>query len=532
MSASLVLANGVLISGNTKPTNKIAIAIRGDRIVAIGADDGMKDMLAVGGEIIDLNGRSISAGLVDAHLHFKSYALGLRRIDLSGTKSIDEALDIVDQANDTSNSSNWLRGRGWNQTDWQSRSFPSSDDLDRVTDLKPALLHHRSGHAAWANSQALKIAGVNSETPDPPGGQIMRRPNGEPTGILFENAIKLVSKVIPRASQNEVVAAMRDAQQRCLEVGLTGFHDFDGRSCFTALQSLYEANDLRLRVVKNILVKDLPHAIGVGLRTGFGNKWISIGGVKMFADGALGSQTARMIDPYNDQPENRGIVVTDKEEMVAIAHEASLNGLAVTVHAIGDKANHDVLDVFDSIREAAQENSKKLRHRVEHAQILHSGDFARFAKLNVIASMQPIHATSDIDMADRYWGERAANSYAWRSLSNAGALLAFGSDAPVESIDPLKGIHAAVTRQRANGYPSESGWYPEQKLTLEEAVGAYTHGPAFAAGRESMMGEIALGMLADLTIYDRDISIIQPEELLDVKIAGTIVGGKIRYRNW
>ena len=532
MLANLVLINGFVNSLHPETVQTSAIAIQGDRILATGSDSEMSDLLGIGGKIINLNGCGVTAGLVDAHVHFKSFALGLNRVDLAQTKSLDEVLTMVSKATATLDSNRWLRGRGWNQSDWSSQSFPKATDLDRVTNQRPALLHHRSGHAAWANSQALRLAGISTQTPDPPGGQIMRQTDGKPNGILFENAIGLVSKVIPRASQDEIVEAMRHAQQYCLEIGLTGIHDFDGRSCFTALQSLYEADQLRLRVVKNIPVKDLTHAIGVGLRSGFGNKWISIGGIKIFADGALGSQTARMIAPYNGQPDNLGIEVTDKEEMIAQAKAASSNGLSVTVHAIGDKANHDVLDVYAAIRSEELKNQKQLRHRIEHAQILHPSDFARFAKLDVIASMQPIHATSDIEMADRYWGERASNSYAWRSLLKSGALLVFGSDAPVETIEPLKGIHAAVTRQRSNGFPSDQGWYPDQKLTLKEAIRAYTFGPAFAAGRESTMGSISPGMLADFTLYGQDIFSIPLERILDVKIAGTIVAGKIMYRNW
>ncbi len=532
MNANLVLINGFVDSLHPETVKATAIAIQDDRILATGSDSEMSGLLGSGGKIINLDGSGVTAGLVDAHVHFKSFALGLNRIDLAQTKSLDEVLVIVSEADATWDSNRWLRGRGWNQSDWQSLSFPNAADLDQVTSQRPVLLHHRSGHAAWANSQALRLAGISSDTPDPPGGQIMRYTDGKPNGILLENAINLVSKVIPRATQDEIVEAMRHAQRYCHKVGLSGIHDFDGRSCFTALQSLYEAGELRLRVVKNIPVKDLAHAIGVGLRSGFGNKWISIGGIKIFADGALGSQTARMIAPYNGQPENRGIEVTDKEEMMAYATEASSNGLSVTVHAIGDKANHDVLDVYAAIRSEERMNLRQLRHRIEHAQILHPSDFARFAELHVIASMQPIHATSDIEMADRYWGERASNSYAWRSLLESGAFLAFGSDAPVETIEPLKGIHAAVTRQRSDGFPSVQGWYPDQKLTLKEAIRAYTFGPAFAAGRESTMGNISPGMLADLTLYDCDIFSIPLERLLDVKIAGTIVAGKIMYRNW
>jgi hypothetical protein len=259
----------------------------------------------------------------------------------------------------------------------------------------------------------------------------------------------------------------------------------------------------------------------------------------MFADGALGPRTAAMLSPYENEPDNRGIVVTEKEEMMGHALMASTAGLSVTIHAIGDRANHEVLDVYEAVR---REESKRmgdpgtqttsLRHRIEHAQLLHPRDIARFAELGVIASMQPIHATSDMEMADRYWGERTRYGYAWRTLLEAGAVVVFGSDAPVESIEPLTGIYAAVSRRRPDGSPSPQGWHPEQKLTIAEAIAAYSMGAAFTSGREKTMGSIVPGKIADLTIFDRDIHQIPGDELLDVSIAGTMVAGKLHYRNW
>ena len=378
----------------------------------------------------------------------------------------------------------------------------------------------------------MRLAGVSADTPDPPGGQVQRDAAGQPTGIFFEDAIDLIMDHVPSTDEEGLVIAMRLAQERCLQAGLTGIHDFDGRRCFWALQRLRSEGELALRVVKNVPVYRLDHAIGVGLRSGFGDDWLRIGGVKIFADGALGARTAAMIDPYEGEPDNRGIVVTDKEEMFAKAEEASANGLSVTVHAIGDRANHDVLDVFAAVRKNEGASGRRLRHRIEHVQVLHPDDVTRLAELNVIASMQPIHATADMEMADRYWGERARLSYAWRTVLQTGATLAFGSDSPVEPIEPLKGIHAAVTRRQPDGKPGPDGWYPEQRLTMAEAIRAYTLGPAVAGGQEAVLGSLAPGKLADLTIYERDIFQINPDELLDVTIAGTIVGGQFKYRSW
>jgi hypothetical protein len=333
---------------------------------------------------------------------------------------------------------------------------------------------------------------------------------------------------------------MGEAQEQCLRLGLTGLHDFDGRSCFLALQALHERGELRLRMVKSIPASRLDHAVGVGLRSGFGDNWLRIGGLKMFADGALGPRTASMIEPYEREENNRGIIVTEKEEMIDKATAASANGISVAIHAIGDRANHDVLDVFSVVRRAESEKQAgasqvrqiKLRHRIEHAQIVHPDDFQRFADLNIIASMQPIHAISDMEMADAAWGARTKNSYAWRRMLDHGVSLVFGTDAPVEPIDPLATLHAATTRQKKSSHFRDESWHPEQRLTTVEAVRAYTWGPAFASGQERSLGSISPGKLADMTIFSRDIYAIPPDELMDVVVDGTIVNGKFLFRNW
>ncbi len=533
MPASLVLTNGHIYTLDPARPSATAIAIDDGRIVAVGDDDSMKALLGRGGEWIDLGGRFVTPGLVDAHVHFQHFALSLLNVDLDGAATRGEALDRIAAFAGQRRDAGWLRGRGWSQDAWPDRAFPTAADLDAIVPDRPAYFSHKSGHAAWVNSAALKLARIDATTPDPPGGQIQRDASGVPTGIFFEDAMDLVSSHIPKATPGEIAAAMRQAQAYCWSVGLTGLHDFDGRDCFLALQMLREAGELGLRVVKNVPVYRLEHALGVGLRSGFGDDWLRIGGVKIFADGALGSRTAAMIAPYEGEPGNRGIVVTEKEEMLEKARRASAGGLSLTVHAIGDRANHDVLDVYELLRrEERHENGPRLRHRIEHVQILHPEDLQRLAELDVIASMQPIHATSDIDMADRYWGARARYSYAWRTMLDSGALVVFGSDAPVERIDPLPGIHAAVARQRAGGYPGPEGWFPEERLTMAETLYAFTTAAAVTSGQEERQGNIAPGKLADLTIFERDLLSMPGDELLDVGIAGTVVDGIFRHRTW
>ncbi len=541
MSADLVLTNGRFHTIDPHQPTASAVAIRGGKILAVGDDDGMKSLLGNNGEWVDLNGRCVTPGLVDAHVHFQHFSIHLQRINLAETTSLQDALNQISEGQQD-NSDGWLQGRGWSQDSWEGRQFPTAAALDSVTGDRPAYFRDKSGHAAWVNSAVLRIAGITAQTPDPAGGQIQRDADGNPTGILFEDAINLVDQHIQVPTESEIVAAMRQGQEYCWRVGLTGIHDFDGRSCFRALQILHQNEELGLRFVKNVPVYRLEHAVGVGLRSGFGDDWLRIGGVKIFADGALGPRTAAMIEPYENEPDNYGIVVTDKEEMMEKASIAAKNGLSVTVHAIGNKANHDILDVYEALRQEEMSRGAGmmgsggekvlLRHRIEHVQVLHPSDLNRLAELNVIASMQPIHATSDIDMASRYWGERTQYSYAWRTMLNSGATLVFGSDAPVEEIDPLLGIYAAVTRQRANGYPNPDGWHPEQKLTMQETIHAFTQAAAITAGQEATQGSITPGKLADLTIFEQDIFEIPHNELLDVKIAGTVVNGRFRHRTF
>ncbi len=533
MSADLILYNGELYTMDERRPIAAAIAIRDNKILAVGDDVSMRNLVKLGGTSIDLQGKCVVPGLIDAHLHFEWYSLGLKNVDAE-TPTLDEVLRRVEERTQTTPPGAWIRGHGWNQTVWGSGAFPTKADLDRVAPNHPAFLTAKSGHAGWANSLALKLAGVGAATPDPPGGAILRDASGELSGILLEEAMNLVRKVIPEASAGEVADAMRDAIPLAHRAGLTGVHDFDGARAFQAWQILKERGELNLRVSKTIPVYLLDHAIALGLRSGFGDDRLRINGVKTFADGALGPRTALMIDPYDgEQPSgNRGIVVTDKEEMIEKVRKASAAGLSSTIHAIGDRANHDVLDVYEIVRgEERQRGDSRLRHRLEHVQVIHPDDYERLAQLNVIASMQPIHATSDMLMADKYWGKRSAGAYAWRTQLNAGARLAFGSDAPVETFDPLAGIHAAVTRRRADGSPGPDGWYPEQRLTVHEAVYAYTMGSAFAAYEETQKGSLTPGKLADLVIIDRDIFKIDPTDILHARVVGTIVDGRFIWRD-
>jgi len=381
------------------------------------------------------------------------------------------------------------------------------------------------------NGAALRRAGVTASTRSPEGGQIVADPDGEPSGVLRERAAELVTAAIGRPSAASCDAATRRALRRANELGLAGVHTMEGAEARASLQRLCEDGELTLRVCAHLARDELEGAIGLGLRSGFGDEWLRVGGLKLFADGALGSQTALMLEPYEGQADNRGVEVLTAEELRGYAERAAGHGIALTIHAIGDLANRRVLDAMALARrvEPSRRGAPPLRHRIEHAQIVHPDDVARFAELDVVASVQPVHATSDMTTAERYWGARTPWSYAWRSLLSAGAHLAFGTDAPVEPLDPIATIHAAVTRRRADGAPPD-GWHPEQRLTVEESVRAYTLGSAHAAGEAARKGSLALGKLADLTVLSRDPFALPPDELLGLRVEATVVGGRVVYR--
>jgi len=469
-------------------------------------------------------------GLTDSHIHFVEYALRLTRLDLSGIVSRAETVRRVAERARIARPGEWLLGGGWDRNLWEDPSFPTKEALDSVAPHNPVALSSKDGHSLWANSLALARAGVSAETPSPAGGEIERQPGtGVPTGILKERARRLVTNVIEKPGLEAIQAALKVAVANAQRAGLTGIHDCEDERAFAAFQELSNKGELGLRVLMHIPVKNLDDAIGLGLRTGFGNEKLRVGGVKMFADGALGSRTAAMLAPYQDEPLNLGIGVTSKEEMRELVSKASRAGISAAIHAIGDRANRDVLDVLEESRQSGQ--GMGLRHRIEHVQLLHPADVPRLAKLGIIASMQPVHATSDMDMVERHWGEeRGRGAYAWRSLLDAGTLLAFGSDCPVESLDPLAGIHAAVTRRRADGTPGPEGWHPEQRVTVQDAVRAYTLGAAYASGEEREKGSITPGKLADLVVLSRDIFVVPAMSILGTEVEATILGGQFVYR--
>ena len=510
-----------------------ALAISGGRIVATGSDHQIRALAGAGTLEDNLNGRDVVPGMTDAHIHWQLETEALQNVQLYSLPSKAAALERVAGRAATSPAGTWIIGYGWSQDDWEDHQFPNARDLDAVAPDHPVFLTSRSAHAGWTNSLALRLSGIDGNTSDPAGGEIQHDASGAPSGLLLEPAaMKLVSRAIPAATVESLATQMQDTQKLALSLGITAIHDFDDQECFAALQIMRERGDLALRVVKNFNKKYLDNVLATGLRHGFGDDWIRLGGLKIFHDGALGPHTAAMIAPYDNEPDNYGIVVTDKEEIYELVSRASAAGFAATIHAIGDRAVHEVLDVYESVRaeEAARgEAPATRRHRIEHVQLIHPDDAGRLAQMGVIASMQPIHATSDYLAADRYWGARTPFSYNPRLQLDRGAVVAFGSDAPVEPMGSLIGIHAAVTRQRADGSPGAEGWNPAARLTVDEALRGYTLGPAYAAGMENRLGRLAPGFLADLVVLDRDLYAIPPSEILSAQVRATMVGGLWRW---
>jgi predicted amidohydrolase YtcJ len=519
-----ILHNAHIHTQNKAAPYASAMVIENAKIIAIGETD---KILAEFGNCPkwNMDGRIILPGITDAHIHLQHYGMGLHYVDC-GTSSMEECLLRLKERLSDTPPGKWILGHGWNQNDWEE-GFGSSKTLDDISPNNPVYLTAKSLHAAWVNTMALDLTGIDSSTKDPKNGRIIRDAGGNPTGILLEGAMEMTSALIPEPDIENLAKTLQIAQTELWKLGITGVHDFDRQTCYSAIKLLNDREKLKLRVLKSIPVEDFHNAIEMQLKSGFGEGFLRIGSLKLFADGALGPHTAAMLEPFVDETENYGILNMDQKEILEIGTRAVSNGISLAVHAIGDRANREVLDAFTDLR--IYERSKgysPLRHRIEHVQLLNPLDTRRLANLSLTASMQPIHATSDMFMAERSWGIRSADAYAWRSQLQQGTRLAFGSDAPVESPNPFLGLHAAVTRQRVDGAPGQDGWHPEQVLTFEEALIAFTQGPAFLAGLEKELGRLEENFLADLIVLDQDPFVCHPSEIADILPTATMVAGE------
>ena len=503
-----------------------AILSEGEQIVAVGDAEDLADRGNRSVEVIDLEGAAVIPGLYDAHIHTAGYARDLDSVDLRGTSTLDEALARVAAHAATVPEGGWVLGGRWDSNRWTPASQPERHALDRVCPDRLALLPSIDGHTSWVNTAALRRAGIDAGTPDPIGGQIVRDGDGEPTGILRESASEPVQRAMHREHRDDLRSLLLRGQQQLLAVGLTSVHDIDGEDARAAYQALRDAGELDIRVHKAIPVSHLEAAIAEGRRTGDGDDWLNTGGVKIFSDGALGSHTCHLTTAFAGEPGNTGIAVTPFDDLLELARIAVRAGISVATHAIGDRANELVLDAYEQLAGLLPAG---LRLRIEHAQFLRPEDVDRIARLGVVASMQPTHCTTDYDLVDELLAGHRVLAYAWRSLLDAGAPLAFGSDAPVEEPDPFLGLYAALTRSRSDGVPP-GGWQPEQRLTPAEALAGFTLGPAYAAGQDHRKGVLAAGRLADFVAVDTDPLAAHPEQIRSTHVLTTVVGGQIHWQ--
>lgn len=505
-----------------------AIVIDRGRFLSVGSEDEILDGFSTNARVINLNGKTIWPGLIDAHIHLLQLAETISIVDCE-TATRQECLSRVKNAADLLPESAWVRGHGWNQNQWED-GFGTAYLLDSVCSGKPAYLTAKSLHAAWANRKALQLAGIDAHTPDPPGGIIQRDETGQPTGILFEaGAMNLVETVIPKSTPSENFAKIKALMPQLWKVGLVGVHDFDDFDCWLALSAIYQEESTQLRIHKSIPFDHLDAFIKAGLRTGFGDEGLNLGGVKLFSDGALGPQTAAMHTPYEGTTKTGTLLLTE-DEIVEIGCMAVDHGIALAVHAIGDRANHVVLNAFERIRAYEEHHHlPHLPHRIEHVQIIDPEDLPRFAQLGIIASVQPVHAPSDMAMADRFLGLRAEHAYAYRSILDYGAAYVLGSDAPVEPYNPFQGLHAAVTRCRLDGSPGVDGWHPSQRLSLDEALVGFSHAPAMISGHGHRLGNISPGFEADFIILNEDPFKIDPQALGEIQPMATFISGICKF---
>jgi predicted amidohydrolase YtcJ len=529
-AADLILTDGTVHTLDPALGTVQAIAIADGRIVHAGTTDAMRSLAGAHTEILPLQGRILLPGLIDAHLHLEQLAFSAKEVDCS-TSTLEQCLSRVEKQCRLAPEKTWILGHGWDQNSWNA--LPDRWSLDRVSFGHPVYLTAKSLHAGWANTEALSLAGLGAGSADPTDGTLQRDGRGDLTGILTEGAMMLISRALPKPGLEETAAALEACQESLWAHGLTGVHDFDGPTCFQGLQLLKERGRLAIHVLKSLPLESLDAATALGLRSGSGDEWLRVGAIKVFADGALGPRTAAMLSPYEGEPQNRGRCLHDRESLFDIGRRAFTAGFALAVHAIGDRANHETLAAFEALRRhPSVAPQPAMPSRIEHVQLLHPDDLPALARLGLIASMQPIHATSDMRAADRYWGARTKTSYAWRSLELAGTTLAFGSDAPVESPNPFWGLHAAVTRRSREGLPAPDGWIPAQRLTRESALRAFTAAPAALAGSSGCQGVLRRGAHADLILLDEDPFSCPEDRLHALRPRGTMVAGIWRYRDF
>lgn len=538
ISSAALVPETILYNGSTGGGLSVqCLALGKGRIIALGTDDQVLTMAGRNTVTINLEGRLVLPGFMDTHIHFHEWALKRSALQLEDVTSLDELLACVAREVSSRDPHQWIIGQGWNESEWQTGGIPTRQVLDRVAPDHPVLLWRCDLHLAVANSAALARASIRAETPDPPQGRIERDIDGKPNGILRELAINLIRDTVDPPQAEQVAAAYKEATQALYRIGITGIHDTrlmddaDGGMALQTFQELDRSEQLGLRSWVTLPGHRLDEIIRLGLRTGFGNDRLRLGHVKFFTDGGVGARTAWMIEPYLDA--ECGMPLMDMDDLARDVERADSAGLAVMVHAIGDRANREVINIFEELydREPKPGGLKPFYpHRIEHLQVIRPEDVGRLSRLPVALGVTPANLLLDINLIDRVLGEKGAWAYSFRSLLDTGLPVMFSSDCPVCDPAPLLGIHAAVTRQRQDSTPS-GGWYPQARVTVSEAVRAYTSVPAAVHGAHDL-GSIALGNRADLAVFSRDFLSGATEDICSSRVDMTLFDGKIVYRNF
>jgi predicted amidohydrolase YtcJ len=535
--ADLVLTGGRIVTMDAAYPEARAVAARGQELIAVGTENEISRLIGPDTEVIDLGGALAVPGLIEAHAHFLSLGRAKMQLDLRAAANFDDIVAMVETAVAEAEPGQWIFGRGWHQEKWDSvpepntSGLPYHDALSAVSPANPVFLTHASGHATMVNGLALEMAGIDGATPDPPGGEIVRDAAGRPIGVLLENADELVGVLIDRGWDEATVRRMVElASEESLAKGLTSFQDAgSGFRQVELFQRMAESGELPIRLW--VMLSESNESLAERLPDyevrGVGSGHLTVGGIKRLVDGALGSHGAWLLEPYTDLPASVGLNTYPEDELRETARLAAENGLQLCSHAIGDRANRVTLDVYQEFIDA-RPDGRDLRWRIEHAQHLAPEDVPRFEELGVIAAMQGVHCTSDGPWVPIRLGEERARveTYVWRDLLDAGAVIANGTDAPVEDVDPIPSFYASVTRRLADG----TDFYPEQAMTREEALRSYTIDAAYAAFEDDIKGSLEPGKLADVTVLSKDILEVPAEEILDARVLYTIVGGEVRYR--
>ena len=528
LTPDLIILNATIHTMEEAQPRAEAVATKANRIIAVGSTAEVRALAGPNTRLIDAKGRTVVPGFNDAHVHWLTGGFSITNLDLRAAKSPEEFARIIGDFAKGLPKGRWILEGSWDHENWPGTQLPTRQMIDSVTPEHPVFVNRLDGHMGLANSLALKLAGISKDTREVPGGLIVRDASGEPTGVLKDAAMSLVEKVIPPPSRDEKLAAFRAATEYAASVGVTSVQDMSAGDDVGLYQFLHERGELKTRIYAVRSVVSWETLAKTGVRAAFGNEWVRIGGLKGFSDGSLGSTTALFFDPYNDAPETRGLLfdqMLPEGIMLKRVLAADQAGLQIMIHAIGDKANAVILDLYEDVTKT--NGPRDRRFRIEHSQHLRRDDIARFGKKRVIASMQPYHCADDGRWCNKRIGpERSKGTYAFRSLLDSGAVLAFGSDWTVAPLNPMTGIKAAVTRQTLDG-KNPNGWIPEQKITLDEAIRAYTVGSAYAEFQDQVKGSLAPGKLADVVLLDRDIYKIEPADLDKVKVAMTIVDGKV-----